>query len=182
MTGRHDRVSSGVSSPTGATLPLALALQARQDDGLPVTASTAQTRFRSHPRVVHETIDGEVILIQIETGYYYSLGGSGARMWRLLEQGRSIDEVAGALEHAYGGSAEIRPAVERLTEELRAETLLEPATSEPDVSLDDGTATSGVAGPFVPPLLERYEDMQDFLLVDPIHEVDDSGWPNKKTA
>jgi hypothetical protein len=148
-----------------------------------MSSPTAESRFRSHPRVVHETIEGEVILIQIETGYYYSLGGSGARIWRLLERGRSLEEVAAALERAHGGSPEIRPAVARLIEELQNETLLEPATARPDVSGDDDdTEASEVAGSFVPPLLERYEDMQDFLLVDPIHEVDDSGWPNKKTA
>lgn len=141
-----------------------------------------QTRFRSHPRVVHETIDGEVILIQIETGYYYSLGGSGARMWRLLEGGRSIDEVAAALEETYGPSPEIRSAIERLTEELRGETLLEPLEGDADPSSAEDVPASETAVPFVAPLLERYEDMQDFLLVDPIHEVDDSGWPNKKTA
>ena len=32
--------------------------------------------------------------------------------------------------------------------------------------------------PFVDPALEKYTDMQDFLLVDPIHEVSDAGWPH----
>jgi hypothetical protein len=134
------------------------------------------------PEVIHETIDGEVILIQIETGYYYSLAGSGARMWRLLERGRSIGEVAAALEETHGSSPEIARAVERLTAELCDETLLEPLNGDVELPSDDEVAVSEAAGPFAPPVLERYEDMQDFLLVDPIHEVDDTGWPNKKTA
>jgi len=28
------------------------------------------------------------------------------------------------------------------------------------------------------PELDTYEDMQDLILLDPIHEVDESGWPN----
>ena len=30
---------------------------------------------------------------------------------------------------------------------------------------------------FKPPLLKRYTDMQELLILDPIHEVDDTGWP-----
>jgi hypothetical protein len=33
---------------------------------------------------------------------------------------------------------------------------------------------------FEPPILEKYVDMQDLLLLDPIHEVDERGWPNVK--
>jgi hypothetical protein len=28
-----------------------------------------------------------------------------------------------------------------------------------------------------PPRLERYTDMKDYFLLDPIHEVDTAGWP-----
>jgi len=69
-----------------------------------------------------------------------------------------------------------------LADELRGETLLEQLADEVGVPPDDEVAAPASDGPFVAPVLERYEDMQDFLLVDPIHEVDDSGWPNKKTA
>jgi hypothetical protein len=29
-------------------------------------------------------------------------------------------------------------------------------------------------------VLERYTDMQELLLLDPIHDVDESGWPHRK--
>ena len=32
--------------------------------------------------------------------------------------------------------------------------------------------------PYVPPQIERFTDMQELLLLDPIHEVDDTGWPH----
>ena len=31
-------------------------------------------------------------------------------------------------------------------------------------------------------MLHRYTDMADFMLVDPIHEVEETGWPNQKVA
>ena len=33
---------------------------------------------------------------------------------------------------------------------------------------------------FQEPALQKYTDMEDLLLLDPIHEVDDTGWPNPK--
>jgi hypothetical protein len=33
---------------------------------------------------------------------------------------------------------------------------------------------------WVAPTIQRYEDMQAMLLADPIHDVDQSGWPTLK--
>ena len=45
-------------------------------------------------RVVHETIDGEAILIHMETGFYYSLEGSGSEIWSGLVAGRATEDIA----------------------------------------------------------------------------------------
>ena len=140
-------------------------------------------RYRSDPqKVVHETIDGEVILIQLETGNYYSLGGSGSRIWALLQDGVPSGGIAERLRASYDAPAgQVEEAVERLTAELVAEGLLErdgdgpPAADRP---VDDPAGRA----PFVDPSLEKYTDMQDFLLVDPIHEVSDAGWPHTQPS
>jgi hypothetical protein len=31
---------------------------------------------------------------------------------------------------------------------------------------------------FAPPRLEVFDDLQDLFLVDPIHDVDEAGWPH----
>ena len=139
--------------------------------------------YAVNPRkVVHQTIDGEAILIQFETGAYYSLAGAGAEIWHLLAGGRSIDEIVTRLGQAYdAGADELRHAVEGLVEELTQEDLIEPG---PEASLSpstkDGNTPAGERSAFQPPMLEKFTDMQDFLLVDPIHEVDESGWPSVK--
>jgi hypothetical protein len=33
---------------------------------------------------------------------------------------------------------------------------------------------------FEPPILEKYTDMEELIALDPIHEVDEMGWPNAK--
>ena len=34
---------------------------------------------------------------------------------------------------------------------------------------------------FEPPLISKYSDMQELLILDPIHDVSDAGWPNPKS-
>ena len=40
-------------------------------------------------------------------------------------------------------------------------------------------SNGGSASADVEPQLSSYTDMQELLLLDPIHEVDESGWPNR---
>ena len=49
-------------------------------------------RFRvNSPRVMHETIEGEVIVIDLTTGSYYSLRDASAEIWREIEAGAHED-------------------------------------------------------------------------------------------
>jgi hypothetical protein len=139
-------------------------------------------------RVVHETIDGEVILIHMETGFYYSLEGSGSEIWDALVAGGATDEIARRLRARYvAPPGDIEDAVSAIAEELREERLLDRAPEPSTNGATEGNPSTqnGGAAPleeFVPPLLHRYTDMADFMLVDPIHEVEDAGWPNRKVA
>ena len=61
-------------------------------------------RFRvDSRRVVHETIDGETILIDLQSGNYYSLGGCGSSVWDLLTRG----EVAASSKISADGQARL---------------------------------------------------------------------------
>ena len=150
--------------------------------------------------VVHETIDGETILIHLGTGTYYSLDGVGAQIWGLLAAGASQSEVAADVASASDADrAAVEQAVESLVEELLREELLalEPgdsapadSASEPSSPLTASESLSELAEPepavgvpFVAPVLRKYTDMQEFMLVDPIHDVDvDAGWPHVKAG
>ena len=135
-------------------------------------------------RVVHEQIDGEVIIVQLEHGYYYSLEGSGAEIWELLVQSLSSEEVVETLAGRYEASPQtIGDAVGKIIEQLRGEHLIAPAPAGPTAADGRGHPRAYVddaRARFTQPKLERYTDMQDFLLVDPIHEVEDAGWPDVK--
>ena len=71
-------------------------------------------------------------------------------------------------------SAELR----RFVAELESERLIvSEADATPDPQVAGAQLPNAARGPFVPPSIQRYSDMQDLLLVDPIHEVDPTGWP-----
>src|SRR5947209_11318701 len=79
-------------------------------------------------RVVHETIDGETILINLQSGTYYSLTGCGSDVWSLLSGGWSDREVAAELERRYGADG-VADSVYALVDELAGEQLLDASAN-----------------------------------------------------
>jgi|tagenome__1003787_1003787.scaffolds.fasta_scaffold20722805_2 hypothetical protein len=135
-------------------------------------------------RVVHETIEGETILINLVSGYYYSLGGCGVEVWSLLAEGRSAEEVVGELQSRYAVDRDaVAEPVNALIDELVQEELLEPAGAEANGNGHGaGTLSAPANSSFSPPELKKFEDLQYFLLVDPIHQVGPAGWPYERRA
>jgi hypothetical protein len=133
------------------------------------------------PHIISETIQGEVIVIHLETGSYYSLRDSGAEIWNLIEQGARPEDVVEALSARYeGASEEIEASTIRLLEELHAEGLVAPVEADENgrpVAKAEATPSSKRSA-FEPPKLEKFTDMQDLILLDPVHEVDARGWPH----
>lgn len=132
-------------------------------------------RFCSHPSVVHQTIDGEAILIHMETGTYFSLQSAASVAWSVLAEGCSAKQLAARLREICTGcpSTSLEQEVAEFIEELRREDLI----IEGDVS---GSSTAPTLPPSVeygPLTFQKFTDMQDLLLADPIHEVSDAGWP-----
>ena len=135
-----------------------------------------ESRFRIGPEIVHETVDGEVIAIDLANGSYYSLAGSGPAVWELLGDGVSEVEINTALADRFdAGAEEIGPAVSALLGELQEHGLV--AVSEGEAATRPASVNPGEKAAFEPPRLERYTDMKDYFLLDPIHEVDTAGWP-----
>ncbi len=136
-------------------------------------------RFRvNRPSIVNDAIDGEVVMINLDTGSYFSADTVGAAVWEAISKGASVNESVNHVAARFEGElAEIRNAVCAFVERLQREGLIvaDPAA----VSALPAMAAVGTPKvPFCEPKLERYDDMQDMLLADPIHEVTDAGWPN----
>ena len=139
------------------------------------------TRFRVNaPTVTHEIIDGEAVIINLDSGSYYSLVGVGAKVWDLLYQRAELNEIVTAIANTHDGdAAEIERAVKELIVQLRAEDLVMPDESETPLTQFSAVPNgNGHQKPlFQAPVLQKFTDMQELLLLDPIHDVDDMGWP-----
>jgi len=139
-------------------------------------------RFKINtPKVVHETIDGEVVIVNLEKGHYYSLVKTGVDIWAGIEQGMARGDILAEMVQRYNGSREdIEKGVNTLLEELQTQELI----IVDKTNTNGATHTVGVIHEvplaFEPPNLEKYTDMEDLLLLDPIHEVDEMGWPSAK--
>lgn len=127
------------------------------------------------PDVISETIDGETIILHLGNGFYFSAGGAGALVWRLLSESVSTTETVSQLSRAYDVTGvDVAGAVAQYAGELADEGLLVPT----DVAGGEPQAVPEGHAPWVAPTLAKFTDMEDLLLLDPVHEVSpQQGWP-----
>lgn len=125
--------------------------------------------------IVHETIEGEVVIVNLENGFYYSTDKAGCQIWNMLLGGFSVGEIVQSLRDRFPQQAdEISTPTTSMINDLFGERLIKvskdaqgpEAGQPPEVEIGDE---------FVPPALAKHREMQDLLLVDPIHVVADSG-------
>jgi hypothetical protein len=145
--------------------------------------TTDTTYFRVNtPRVAHETIDGETIMLDYETGAYFSMNDIGAEIWRLM-QSRTPEQISAVLIQRYAGEPNhILEMVKQFLEKLHAEMLIIPVNDGAVPFCQDEIEIPTENRPFTPPEFHKYTDMEDLLLLDPIHDVDELGWPMKKNT
>ena len=60
-----------------------------------------QTTFVRSERILYSAVDGEVTMMSVESGKYYSLKDVGARIWALLERPMSSEQVCNQLMAEY---------------------------------------------------------------------------------
>lgn len=141
-----------------------------------VSALSPESRFAAvTDGVVCDVIEGEAILIRLDTGAYYSLTGLATPVFKALQDGWSAAEIAAALCAGRAEASSVTGGVQALAAQLVDEKLLQAA---PRASAAGEATLSPVEGDIAIPKLEKFSDMTDLLLLDPIHEVDKTkGWP-----
>ena len=136
----------------------------------------------NEPQVVHQTVDDETVIVDLGTGSYYSLRGSAQVIWSALERGLDVPGVVQEVGGRFDGDPdEIAPAVQAFVTTLADDRLIvpleNPSPATPD-GFDGGDRTA-----FEAPVLERFDDLQDLILLDPVHEVsEEQGWPHARSS
>ena len=54
-----------------------------------------------HPDLVAAEMDGDLVMMSVEQGEYYGVGGVGPRVWELLEEPVSIDGITATISSEF---------------------------------------------------------------------------------
>jgi hypothetical protein len=142
---------------------------------------TRMDRFRANrPRVVDETIDGEALLMDMVSGSYFGCDGPSAVAWAALSGGHTVDELAAALADRLDVDVEtVRADGARFLEALVAAQLV---VADPDAGVPaiEPLGLDELQGPYVALAIDEHRDLADLLLLDPVHDVSEEGWPHQK--
>ncbi|MCW5773649.1 MAG: PqqD family protein [Rhodospirillaceae bacterium] len=139
----------------------------------------SQERYRVDVnQVVSEVFGDETLLINLETGVYYNLPGASSAVWALLSSGMDVPTAVETLARAYAAEpATIEAQVRAFLAQLLEQGLIAPGEAEsenappPKISVPPGKEAFG------PLELLAFTDLQDLLMLDPIHDVGAAGWP-----
>jgi len=124
-------------------------------------------------KVSHDLLEDEVIAIHFETGAYYSMRGGAALVWENLKEPISPEHLATFFS---GAGHDVTDRLKVFLDELVGDDLLLKQDQE-----DASPSGCGEWGPCPELTIEKYSDMQDLLLADPIHDVQtEEGWPYLK--
>jgi len=137
------------------------------------------------PHVVHETIDGETILMDLRTGNYYSIEWPGTFIWEYISEEGAAETLISELSKIEGKKInEIQEAIQSFLNKLVEEDLLSVSENGQHEKIDLPDEVKAelrkLVSEYKEPEFNKYSDMQDMLLLDPIHDVDEKGWPEPK--
>jgi len=134
---------------------------------------TIQVYELSGVNIVSENFGGEIVAVNLDSGKYYSSLKTGAYVWSALIAHHSTEQIVTVLSNLYQlESGVVSHDILRFVDQLIQEGLITPAQqATPPLPTDEP------AGDYAPPVFEIFSDMQEILLLDPVHDVDASGWP-----
>lgn len=129
--------------------------------------------------IVSDVFGEEAVLVNLESGIYYSLRGSANQIWIRIFNQYSPAEILEDFKKIYKAdeselASHIHSFVENLLEMNIIRSVDDATKKTIDVSSTDGLIE------FSEPQLETFSDMQEILLLDPVHDVDKAGWPVSK--
>ncbi len=119
-----------------------------------------------------EDFDDEIVLVNIQTGVYFTMSESAPLIIRELSKGVNLSQVFDDIDtskHDINAKVAIKNFIEILIQE---KILVENPSIEIGNTIDCNSINSL-------PMYKKFEDMGDLIKLDPIHDVSDLGWPNK---
>ena len=80
---------------------------------------------RPNPDVVSQELEGEIVLVHLQTNRIYALNSTAARLWQLLQRGIGIEGIRDVLGREFDVEPrELEREVEALLAELATQGLV----------------------------------------------------------
>lgn len=127
-----------------------------------------------------DVTDGIAIIINSETGIYYGLNGLGTAIYENMVKGVSTDKILNALKAMAGCPTDVEEKFNNFVKAMvDFELIVEGGEDSVDAEIDENVAKEDSFEMDV----REYNDAQELLLADPIHEVkEESGWTPEKDS
>ena len=128
--------------------------------------------------LTYEDFGGEMVAVNFDTGRYYGLTDSARIIWQLLSRPRTQAEIVEGLEEYFKpGEYDMGEMVVGFLKILDSENLLLTYESS-QIEMSEAAKEKPI---FMPPNLEVHEDLQELIMLDPVHDADlKNGWPVRK--
>lgn len=76
-------------------------------------------------KVTYRVIDGEAVILNLDSGYYYSLNEAGTRIWEAIAKENSLDAILSLLKDEYETpEKQLKSDLMKLVKDLEKETLI----------------------------------------------------------
>lgn len=69
--------------------------------GQRVSKCDSDKKYQRVTNVVEAELDGHKVVMSIDTGLYLEIGGAGKKIWEILENKRSLDQIVEILVESY---------------------------------------------------------------------------------
>lgn len=127
-----------------------------------------------------DVTDGIAIIINSETGIYYGLNGLGTNVYENLVNGVSTDKIIAGLKGIAGCPADIEDKFNSFIKAMKDfELIVEGGSDSAEANINEEIAKEESFEMDV----QEYNDAQELLLADPIHEVkEETGWTPEKDS
>jgi len=112
-------------------------------------------------------VDGEAVIVHAASSAYYGLNSTATFIWEsIVREPLASDDITDRVTARFGVTGDsVRDEVDAFLRSLEAEGLACEAVGAPRVTAADAPAAEpGVGGPFVPPRLSRFGELEQLVL------------------
>ena len=125
-----------------------------------------------------EDFSNEIVIINSNTGSYFTISGSAVTVLRWFFLPISMENVNRLIQETFPN--EVSQASE-FVEWLKLQGLFHPNGTSEGIMHETTPAPESMPIVFNEWTYTRFDDMSDLIRLDPIHDVSEKGWPHRKT-